>query len=501
MPQSQTMPRDYLLSLSLANLVYLRAWADLLPIDTDFLFHRKTIPGIGQYLGIAADVLALSLLAFLFLRLAPKLPSWLKGILLIVATVMVALALRSIGPAFLRHSALFGLPVSMVLIAAVAVLSFRFRDRTVRAAQSVLVVAVPAIAVTFGGSLFNLYSQTQLPPEPPLATRLAGRPPVRVLWIIFDEWDQRLSFTERAPGIQMPVIDHLVSNSFTANHALAALAGTPVAQMATVDAVPSLLYGKRLVHSKVDSASVRRLGFSDGSLANLGSGDSVFAKARAQGWNTALAGWYLPYCRLFNPQLTECYWDEMYEQWLSARSDFAGAAIDETRQLFETRMFSVFGPSLVNVRHVAEYEALRAAALRYAGDPSIGLAFIHFNIPHVPYFYDPKIGRLGHYGYSDPLYNETLQKVDATAGEVLSAIGRAGLASKTAVILSSDHPLRTSSVDPYVPYIVHLPDESYGSVSTKEFSTVKTADLAVAIARGEVKSPADVATALGIQPR
>ena len=290
----------------------------------------------------------------------------------------------------------------------------------------------------------------------------------------------------------MPVIDHLASNSFAGTHALAALAGMPVPQMATVDAIPSLLYGKRLVNSRIEGAATRQIAFSDRTSTVLGSGDNIFARFRAQGWNTALAGWYLPYCRLFNQQLTDCYWDDMYEQWLSARPDFAGAAIDETRQLFETRMFSVFGPSLVNVRHVAEYESLRAAALRYAADPAMGLAFVHFNIPHVPYFYDPKIGRLGHYGYSDTLYNDALQRVDATVGEILSAINHAGLDSKTAIILSSDHPLRTTSQDPYVPYIVHLPDEASGFIYAQEFSTIKTADLALAIAGGEVKSPADV---------
>ncbi|HWE51996.1 MAG TPA: alkaline phosphatase family protein [Bryobacteraceae bacterium] len=499
------MWRDYWLALSFANLVYLRAWADLLPIDTEFLFHRKTIPGLAQYLGIAADVLALSLVTLLLIRLAARFPAglaaWLKGILLLAGAVMVALALRSIAPAAVRHSALFGLPVSLGFIAIVAGLVFASQARAIRAAQSILRIAIPAIAVTFGGALINLYSQTKLPPDPPLAARQSGRPAVRVLWIIFDEWDQRLSFSERSPRARMPVIDHLISNSFTANHALAVLAGIPVPQMATVDAVPSLLYGKRLANSNVDSASIRNIAFSDGTSIVLGQGDSIFARVRAQGWNAALAGWYLPYCRVFNPQLSDCYWDEMFEQWLSARTDFAGAAVDESRQLFETRMFSIFGPSLVNVRHVSEFQALRGAALRYAADPSIGLAFIHLNIPHVPYFYDPKIGRLGHYGYSDDLYNTALEQLDAITGEILAAVSHAGLDSKTAIILSSDHPYRAAPKDPWVPYIVHLPGENYGVTYTREFSTIKTATLAMAIARGEVNSPADVAKTLGLPPR
>ena len=487
------MWRDYWLSLSFANLVYLRAWADLLPISSEFLFNRKRIPGINLYLAIAGDVLALSLLTFLLIRLAPKLPVWLRQVFLIAAAAMVALALRSIAPAGLRHSALFGLPFAAIVLVVLISLGLRFSGLIARWAQAVALTAIPCIAVTFAGSLFYLRSQTPLPPEPPLASRLAGTPPTRVLWILFDEWDQRLSFPDRAQGIQMPSIDHLAANSFTGTRALAPQAGIPVYQMATVIAIPSLFYGRRVLTLGTESPLIQHLNFATGQSVVLGEGDSIFARVRAQGWNSAIAGWYLPYCRVFNPELTDCYWEEMYEQWLSARPDFAGAAIDETRMLFETRMFSIFGPSIINVRHVAEYQALRAAALRYAADPSLGLAFIHFNIPHVPYFYDPKIGRLGHYGNSDALYNAALQQVDRTVDEILAALVKAGLDSKTAIILSADHPLRTSaSQDPYVPFIVHIPGDVYGVAYEREFSTLRTPDLALAIARGEVKSSADV---------
>jgi len=165
--------------------------------------------------------------------------------------------------------------------------------------------------------------------------------------------------------------------------------------------------------------------------------------------------------------------------------------------LFETSMFSIFGSSLVAVRHSAEYEALLAAAMRYAADPSIGLALVHFNIPHTPYFYNPKTGRSGRSGYSAALYDDMLQLVDRSVGDILASLDRAGLDSKTAIILSSDHPARFPTridgrQDPRVPFVAHLPGETAGMVSTRQFSTIRTADLVLAIASGEVKSPADI---------
>jgi hypothetical protein len=345
------------------------------------------------------------------------------------------------------------------------------------------------------GSIVYLRDQSPLPPDPPLAARQTGSPRVRVLWILFDEWDQRLTFRDRTPGGTLPVLDGLAGRSFTAARALAVEGETvPVSQMATTRALPSLLYGKRLTGSTIEDARTRRIVFADGSSSFFGAGDSIFAQVRSRGWNAAAAGWYLPYCRVFAAQLVDCYWDQKYEQSSSARSAVPEAAIDETRMLFETSIFSAFGTSLVADRHSSEYEALLAAARRYATDASIGLAFVHFNIPHTPYFYHPKIAASGRSRDSAALYDGALQLVDRSIGDILFSLKQAGLDSKTAIILSSDHPARFAArQDPHVPFLVRLPGEDAGVVGDQEFSTLETASLALAIASGGVRTPAEVA--------
>jgi len=264
--------------------------------------------------------------------------------------------------------------------------------------------------------------------------------------------------------------------------------------MATAHAIPSLLYGKPLLGAETEDPATRLMQFA-GSLEPVvfGGGDSVFARVRSQGWNSAAAGWYLPYCRVFAPQLTDCYWDVRYDQATSAASSPLPAAADETRMLFETEGYSPFGGSLVDVRHIGEYHALVAAAKRYAADPAIALAFIHFNVPHAPSFYNPEIGRYGRRDHPDDLYIDALKWVDRAVGEILSSVNRAGLDSKTAIILSSDHPARLVwPTDPHVPFIVHLPGDETGLPSFQEFSTLGTADLALAIAQGEIQAPTEI---------
>jgi membrane-anchored protein YejM (alkaline phosphatase superfamily) len=215
-----------------------------------------------------------------------------------------------------------------------------------------------------------------------------------------------------------------------------------------------------------------------------------------------LAGWHLPYCRVFNSELTDCFWDQKYEQRSSAAASPLQAAIDETRMLFETTMFSAFGTSLVATRHAEEFAALLSATRRYVADPAIAFTFVHFNIPHTPYFYNSTTGHLGRSGYSPALYDDTLQLVDSAIGEICRSLARSGLASKTAIVLSADHPARFPTridhgQDPHVPFLVYLPGESVGLLSDYEFSTLQSKDLVMAIARGEVKSPAEVASFFG----
>lgn len=490
------MRRNFWVSLSFANLVYLRAWADLLPPHPEDAYLRKTLVGLGQYFAVAVDVLLLSLLVFLVIWIAPKLPGWLQRVLPLVAMAMVALAIRSVSTAAFVRSGLFTSALAGLAALVVAVLTFRFLRQTAGLLRGIAMAATPCLAVTFIGSLIYLQTQKPLPPDPPPAARLAGTPPVRVLWILFDDWDELMTFADRAPGTRLPAIDDLAWRSFRATRALAVQAGRmPVNQMSTYGAVPSLLYSRFLERADIPDVATMQLEFTnEADPVALGAGDNVFARVRARGWNAAAAGWYLPYCRAFGSVLSDCYWDIRYIQAYAAGHDFAHAAVDETRMLFETAVFSPFGPSLVDARHLSEYQAILAAGTRFAADPAIGLAWIHFNIPHTPYFYDPKIGPSPRYGYWGSLYTDALGWVDRTVGDILASVHRAGLDGKTAIVLSSDHPFRFSaSQDPHVPFIVYIPGNAAGILWEQEFSTIRSADLVLAIANGGVKSPLDVA--------
>jgi hypothetical protein len=390
------------------------------------------------------------------------------------------------------------LQAAVGLFVALGVLMIWLPEMAVKAMAMFATAGVPVLAVTFLMAPVELMTQKPLPADPPFAKRFDTRPPVRVVWMLFDDLDDKLTFSDRKPGLLLPAIDDLTVRSFHGTRALAAQAGiAQLRDMGTFPSVSSLLIGRRIQLAWAEDASTEDIEFVPrpglGSTAVLRPAITIFGEERTRGWNSAAAGWYLPYCRVLDAALVDCYWDQRYITKASASQAFPQSAVDEARMLFETTALSPFGPALVAQRHFEEYQALLAAGERFAADGSLGLALLHFNAPHLPYFYDPKIGRTQRYGTQGAFYAEGLQYVDRTIGQVLAAIRSAGLEDHTAVIVSSDHPFRASdSGDLHVPFIVHLPQDNVGAVRDREFSAVVTSRLILAIQTGEVKTSEDV---------
>jgi hypothetical protein len=293
-----------------------------------------------------------------------------------------------------------------------------------------------------------------------------------VVWIIFDEWDYRLTFIDRPAGLAMPVLDELAEGSFAAN------AAVPPGG-ATLVSMPAFLHNRLIPATQ------------------FGSEPSLFSLIHDRGWNGAVAGWYLPYCRAFASVLSSCYWDELHDLSNSGRTTFAGAVEDQTRSLFETNRRSLFGTTLSAGRHSRQYEATLAKAREMIGDPRLAVTLLHLNVPHAPFFYDPRDRSMDANLPIATGYPGALALLDATLGELQQSLRQSGLAPRTALILSSDHWLRASQevdgkVDHRVPFLVHLPNGGPGIRYKKEFPTLLTQDLILDLLENRMRTNAAV---------
>jgi hypothetical protein len=495
------MRRRIVTALTLANLCYLRVWRDLLVVRPSDAFALKHAPLPAQYAAAICGVLLLASLILALNELTTHSAPRVRACFLYGCVLILANALRALFATYfpVLRSGLFGIVRPSAAMAGVVILAaagfplvYRFRFAVARFGTLTLAVFSPFVVFTFGESLLQMlrHNPDELA-DKPLAARSPGLPAARVLWVIFDEWDYHLSFVNRPAGLAMPQVDRLRGEALFGTNAF------PPSDT-TMTSMPSLIYGRRVWSASPTSASRLPLHFKDGGELIFGQDPNIFSRARSMGLNTALFGWYLPYCRTLNASLNECWWNSMQFQSNSLGDTFGEALVNEPRSLLETPIFSVFGQSLATRGHFHTYSDMLERSEAAAADPGIALCLIHFNIPHPQYFYNARTGQPTR-GNSPNGYNDGLALVDRTVGELRSAMERAGVWDKTTVLLSADHWFRSSALvngqrDHRIPFVLRLADQREGLCYDKEFNSVMTSDLLLAILRSEVKTGAEAAS-------
>ena len=145
-------------------------------------------------------------------------------------------------------------------------------------------------------------------------------------------------------------------------------------------------------------------------------------------------------------------------------------------------------------------------------DPRLNLVFMHWNIPHPPGITGPQDGASKS---SASTYVDNLRLLNQTVGEIRSTLEKAGLWDSSTILMSSDHPLRlkTWSVEKIappsvgsisqaseVPFLLKMAGQRQGFAYSKPMQTVVTKDLLLAIMKGEIHQPGQVAEWLDSHP-
>jgi hypothetical protein len=501
------MRREILAALSLANLWYVRVWSELLTYTRADAYLMVHPPRPADYLAVMANVL---LLAAIFLglhaaavRLLGGNSRWRFAEMAFVASLVIPL--NGVRELLSRHfpylkSPLIDLIGVRGVLALVSVLAigglvavFVFHRGVTRGAVAALTVLAPFCAITFGqgiwrASKYDESAYRNKPPAPPLADAKRSH---RVVWFICDEWDYRLTFPDRDRTLALPEIDRLAAESLSASNAYGPGSGTP-------EAIPSYYAGR--LYSPVWQEGVSRMtifpkGEKQGEV--WGAQPSVFDRAREAGFQTALLDWYHPTCRVLG-NLNFCEWWPMARQYNSMGDRFSEILPRQTRSLFETNIFSLFGRPITADQHTAVYHQMMARALQVATNPDYGFSVIHLPIPHNPFMYDRRtrtftLGNSPIKGYIDHL-----ALLDRAIGELRGAMEHAGMWDSTTVLFTSDHENRQSisldgKEDYRIPYLLKLASQKSGAAISERFNSVVTSELLLAVLRGEVSAPQEAA--------
>jgi hypothetical protein len=493
--------RDAARSLSLATLCFLVIWNELLAspvrwpraasyvavIVNEFLFAGLFLVAATLVRRTGNDRLrATARWAFLLLLLVP-----LRG-LLVSTGIPVAAFVGSLAPWTPRIG-------TFVILALGALLLARWHRAITRG-------AVVAIGILFPFWLFTLaqaaWFLTKFKDEPPAArlTPAAASAP-RVLWLVFDEMDQRLSFDDRPRALVLEELDALRTEAIYASNAYPPAGYTSIS-------MPALITGKLITR-------VRPIGPAELMITYDGEKEpvawskqpNVFSRAHDAGFNTAALGWFHPYCRVIGGSLTTCSWQDV------GKVPLWPTMVRQMRRV--TRLSSRAagtGPSEGDAREerrdrVDRYREMLDRAKRAVSDPAMGLIMVHWPVPHPPAIYDRRTDELE---WKRPgSYLDNLVLVDRTLGELRRAMETSGTWKQTTVLLTSDHAWRqglwrdggyftredieyAGKTDLRVPFLLRLAAQETPVTYEAPFNTVLMHDLSLAILRGELRDPQSV---------
>jgi hypothetical protein len=522
--------RDGAIALSLANLWFLTAWARL---ESEYLYYFRKAPLAGPavstplFAAAIANILLLAMVFWAAMRLARRSNNRLAlgaaqlAFLLSLAVPLNILRtqynLFSFESLLARTGKTGFLILALAAAAAAGLVLFRWFGTAVRGAAAVVLILLPLFPLAIVQTAWIAY---RYPPpaafaDKPSAPPLPARPDApRVLWLVFDELDQRLAFLQRPPNVHLPHLDRLRAESLFAH-------GASRPGSNTLMGIPAMVTGRPISKAEVVRLDELRLTFTDNRTAGGWSRQpNLFSQARAAGFNTAVVGWYHPYCRVLSSSLTSCYWEPASSQF-HAEEHFRSLSFPDAmlglwrEQLVKVPLAVYLGlvdapvPELEpyfrqagREMQIGEYRRIHERALAAAADPALGLALLHWPVPHPLGIYSRERRELT--AADGVNYLDNLALVDRTVGELREALERAGLWDRTILLLTSDHPLRTHIAvqlptwteeesratgdrdSPLVPFVLKLAGQNSGLAYEAPFSSLLAHDLMLALLRGEV---------------
>lgn len=485
------MARDLIKALSLANLCFIITWNELL---------NSPIRRFNTCLAIIINVVLLGALFWIGVTLARR-----SGNVLAMRLVrfffplVVLLPLNGLTLILLPRETLINQLIALgIAIAIMGLFEVMPWHRVIlRTSAIAVIVLFPFFLITISQAFWSAINVPHMPLAPALSAR--NTPTPRVLWLVFDELDQQVAFSNRPATLQLPELDRLRSQSLYATNVYSPSDSTMVS-------LPALITGKLLSNTKLVNQSRLMITFADSERSvSWDSVPNVFTEARDAKYNTALISWfgYIPSCYILRESLSSCY-------LIDAEAMTMRATMSEQIEKVVTTIPLVSGLGIIGIRRnerdrkksLDSYFGVLNAAKSVAADSQMGLMLVHWPVPHPPGIYrrDTDVFDVK----AERSYVDNLRLVDRTLSELRRVMEGSGTWENTTVLLTSDHSLRRSywrstgpwtsedadtiknETDHRVPFILKLAGQKHSVAYDHIFNNVLTHDLILALLRSEL---------------
>ena len=506
--------KDAAKALSLANLCFIETWSKLLS-DSTYWPARFAIYSSNNYIAVILNVFLLAAVFWACGTFARRSGNRLAfRISQLVFPLVLLIPLNGITQSLFPQQKQI-IEIAIIVLGIILISLFEvtpWHGVIIRTAKAVVVVLFPFFLITLFQAFSALTRFSDRPPPPRVSTKDKSAP--RVLWLLFDEMDQRMTFSSRPATLQLPELDRLRSQTIYASNAY------PPSDF-TLMSMPALINGKLISKAKPVNPSELMITFADSKEpVSWSSQPNIFSRAREAGFNTALTGYYFPYSRLIGETLNNCFW-QIPEIFTLRESMF-----DQIESLINTIPLAHNLPAhfgIINNKRAKQsrdrrscqdtYLGILGAAKKVVVDADLGLILVHMPIPHPPGIYDRHKGDFELDGESS--YLDNLQLADRALGDLRRVMEDAGLWEDTIVLVTSDHWWRDylwrslqvwstededilpSDDDNRVPFLLKLARQKQAVTYDAKFNTVLIHDLLLALLREELSGPDSVISWLG----
>ena len=349
----------------------------------------------------------------------------------------------------------YGIPA---LVAALLVAMLGFRPRQAAAGLRRLLLILSPIALVVVIAIVRAGGRTPVPVEWFEAPHGAGQCP-SIVALLFDE----LSFAYLYEGND-------VRPEYPAFAAFARGATNYLNVRSPGDetkvSVPGYLAGREFDNVRVEGARLEWERGGERAVFDARASDGLFATARANGYNSEIAGYYFPYCDLLRDLVTVCRSFSFYNVSTADRS-FSPFHSVMTTLILWPRQFPLGLLKNVPFAWLQRETVDRTVAI--ASRPLFGppvFRFVHFSIPHLPFVftrdgYDPPFNPLQQ--QPDTAYVNQIAYADRVFGEIVQAFKQEGQFDATTFVLFSDHGFRGGGQETnsrHVPFIVKAAAQS-----------------------------------------
>lgn len=486
------MLKNFLFSLSLANLCYIRVWSALLTKKS--YFFLVNIPTKLDIYAIMINVIILATFFWVIITfIQSRKKEWLNNFSIIcfffllfipanaVRNVLTISPLDLISIQSQIHPSL-----KMMIIILIIITIIFFSKLLVRFIVFSILIFFPLIFFTFGNALFILPSLPQhinVDQRQKTPKNSFNNQQNKVLVFIFDEMDQRITFLGRPKSLRLDEIDFWKNQSLFAQNAYPPGRGTTFS-------IPSYILGKILTTIEpIDSLSLG-VGYSNAQKKiDWASVPNLFSAIHDLGFSSAVIGWHNPYCRAFSDYITECI------QYPS-ENIFQNFGDNLTSKM--AYQILILWPGYSRLIHSYVYSETLKNTKHVINDAKFNFILVHWPIPHPPGIFDRSKRRisLNNFSIVDG-YLDNLQLVNETLKDIRENMEKGGLWDNTTIILTSDHWWRGSisyngELDYRIPFILKLPNQKIGTEYEPKFNTVILKDLIINILNSKIRNSSDL---------